>query len=68
MLKLMIKSQKSGVSTLYKAIHTDALEHLIAIAKLYNEIKENQPNFEDEEIAKLVKNFAEGMKEDEKNG
>lgn len=64
MIKLKIKSKQDGILTCYSSNKTNTLEHIFGIAKLYQEIKENQPDITDKEIKKIVKIILE--KEEEK--
>lgn len=65
MLKLKIKEKNDGYLMSYKKNKTSTLEHMMGIAKLYKEIKENQPDVTDEEIHDVVVKLLEKMEEED---
>lgn len=62
MIKLKIKNKQDGILTCYSSRKTNTIEHIFGIAKLYQEIKENQPDITDKEIKEIVKRI---LKKDE---
>lgn len=65
MLKLKIKAKNEGMLSIYSSKNTNVMEHLMGIAKLYLEIKENQPEVTDEEIHDIVMNMLKEMEEED---
>ena len=67
MIKLVIKEKRDGALVTYIGKHTNTFEHMMAIAKLYMEIKQNRPEVTDKEIDEVVKELI-GRMEEENNG
>lgn len=67
MIKLFIKEKRNGILTTYIGKRTNAFEHMMGIAKMYMEIKQNRPEVTDKEIKEAVKEIIKQM-EVELNG
>lgn len=65
MLKLKIKEKTDGYLMSYRNSKTSTLEHMMGIARLYKEIKENQPDVTGEEIRDVVVKLLEKMEEED---
>lgn len=65
MLKLKIKEKNDGYLMSYRNNKTSTIEHMMGIARLYKEIKENQPDVTGEEIHDVVVKLLEKMEEED---
>lgn len=63
MLKLRIKKTKEGRVLKYQQNKSNTIEHLFAIAKLYQKIRENQPDVTNEEMHEIVMGMLEKLEE-----